>query len=105
MTDPTAPEPIPFVTTRYACPYCTRTASAKARIREHMGRCWYNPDARGCKTCANFRDGEAGSYPEDPGVEEYCGLGVNLAGSGDEYDLDYVRPGPIIGCDKWEAIF
>jgi hypothetical protein len=92
MTDLAAPEPIPFVTTRYACPHCTRTASAKTRIREHMGRCWYNPDAHGCKTCANFRDG-------DYHAPESCGVGVSLLGGGD------ARPGPIIGCDKWEAIF
>ncbi|WP_328465497.1 hypothetical protein OHA21_43745 [Actinoplanes sp. NBC_00393] len=81
-------QPIAFKTIRYRCPHCPRTGSSKARVADHIGRCWTNPAARGCKTCANYEGpgdacgcepgcnwgGPAGGYPE------HCRAGVNLAG-------------------------
>lgn len=114
-------EPIPVKVTRYRCPHCPRTGSSKARARTHMARCWYNPAARGCKTCKHF-DNTYEDYGED------CNAGVDLSGRPpctacqgdgriylDEIDLGSsectacggdaaeVKPGPIVGCDKWEA--
>ncbi|HEY9415037.1 MAG TPA: hypothetical protein VIQ30_09790 [Pseudonocardia sp.] len=115
-------EPIPFRVTRYRCPHCPRTASSKARTVEHIGRCWRNPAARGCKTCKHF-DNTYEDYGED------CAAGVDLAGRpacpdchGTGYaagflrlpddgtkcptckgDAAEIKPGPIVGCEKWEA--
>ncbi len=46
-----APEPVAIRVTRYRCPFCKNSSSRKAGIRPHIGRCWYNPDARACGTC------------------------------------------------------
>ena len=80
--------PIPFRVTRYRCPHCPRTGSSKALVTEHIGRCWLNPAARGCKTCVNYLEpaeacgcepgcnwgGPVGGYPER------CRAGISLAG-------------------------
>lgn len=107
-------EPIPVRVTRYACPSCSRTHSSKAGARRHIGRCWYNPEARGCKTCKHYEPAEpSGDYcfPGrfcrcNEGTEESCAVGVSLAGSMpdplDPHDSEPVRPGPIVGCEKWE---
>lgn len=113
-------EPIPVKVTRYRCPHCARSASSKARTREHMARCWRNPDAKGCKTCKHFDDTYE-DYAED------CNVGVDLTGrpmcshckgggfdpcsgwdSGEECpvcqgDAAEIKAGPIVGCEKWEA--
>lgn len=81
-------QPIPFRVTRYRCPHCPRTGSSKALVTEHIGRCWLNPAARGCKTCVNYLEpaeacgcepgcnwgGPEGGYPER------CAAGISLAG-------------------------
>lgn len=113
------PEPIPFTTTRYRCPHCPRTGSSKARITEHIGRCWLNPAARSCKTCKHFE-------PYGPENADACEVGVDLTGRpqcktcggfGDvpgeglgmtechdcAGDGGEIKPGPIVHCDRWEA--
>ena len=114
-------EPIPVKVTRYRCTHCPRTGSSKARVREHIGRCWHNPAARGCKTCKHF-DNTYEDYGED------CNVGVDLSGRpackacngvGQTFtagwdggvsecqecggDATEIKPGPIVGCDRWEA--
>lgn len=112
-------EPIPFRVTRYRCPHCPRTGSGKARVAEHMARCWRNPAVRGCKTCRHFVTW-MGDYGSD------CAVGVSLAGRpectlchgfgrtfGDDLGVSEctecggdgaeIKPGPIVGCEKWEA--
>lgn len=130
-------EPIPVRVTRYRCPHCARSHSAKARCREHIVRCWHNPDARGCKTCAHYTPGDSAEWDTGyPGSDESCGAGVDLSGrsacercGGQNYiytgevhrprfaahgrvmercpdcngDGTEVKPGPIIGCPKWES--
>jgi hypothetical protein len=84
-------EPIARKVTRYTCPFCRRTRSSKATIRKHMESCWWNPEAKGCKTCANFR--EDASEPEVGAIDpEHCTAGV-------------VFPGLtlLVHCEKWEA--
>jgi DnaJ-class molecular chaperone len=82
-----------------------------------MGRCWRNPAAKGCKTCAHF----------DRNYDDYgdgCLVGVDLTGrpactdcKGSGYaddtwdsgkrcptcngDAAEVKPGPITGCPQW----
>ena len=122
------PEPIAVRVTRYQCPPCGRTHSSRQRAVEHMGRCWRNPEARGCLTCRHFDqfDGEP-----DVGLAAYeeCEVGVSLAGqpafefcathgadmanpfgppeAADcpdcRIDGNAVKPGPIVHCEKWEA--
>lgn len=64
-------EPTPVKVTRYRCPSCGRTYSGRSGAREHMSRCWYAPENRGCKTCIHF---DRGSHAEPevgyPGTEE-----------------------------------
>jgi hypothetical protein len=81
-------QPIPFRVIRYRCPHCPRTGAVKARIVEHIGSCWTNPKARGCKTCANY-EGWADACGCEPGcnwggsaegIAEHCRAGVSLAG-------------------------
>lgn len=123
-------EPIPVRVTRYACPCCSRTHSGKAGARRHIARCWWNPEARGCKTCKHFEPAEGGDWRfGDPGADESCAAGVNLAGSPEcqrcngfgfvkaEPDAglgtidcpdcrgkpEAVKAGPIVHCTSWEA--
>lgn len=114
-------EPIPVTVTRYRCPHCSRSHAAKFRARQHIERCWYNPDARGCKTCRHFEVNFE--------YEESCRVGENLAGrsecetcrgSGQVFvglddpfggtasecpdcggDSREIKPGPIVCCDLW----
>lgn len=92
-------EPIPFVVTRFRCPHCGRTASSRTRTRQHMGRCWFNPEARGCKTCKHFE-------PYGPEWSDSCEVGVDLTEQvPDALDPfgEYRKAGPIVNCVKWEA--
>lgn len=65
-----APDPLPLVVKRYQCPFCRRSRSARRAAEQHIARCWLNPAARACKTCAHF------SNDEDYGPD--CGAGVDL---------------------------
>lgn len=113
------PAPIPLMVRRYQCPFCPRRQASKARTVEHMGRCWQNPAARGCKTCKHF-DRAYGEYGDG------CNAGVSLEGRpqcercGGFGDIPVgpdlgmtecpecagdgagVKPGPIVHCDLWE---
>ena len=44
-------EAIAFKTTRYRCPFCSRSYSRRTSASKHIDRCWSNPEVRGCKTC------------------------------------------------------
>ncbi|AEV86679.1 hypothetical protein ACWT_5662 [Actinoplanes sp. SE50] len=117
--------PIPVRVTRYKDPHCGHTHSSRQRAVEHMARCWWNPDARGCKTCRHFVG------PWQSMGEERCEVGVNLGGrpacrgcgghgwrdnsAGGEVkrtsettvghidDGCEIKPGPVVGCEMWEA--
>lgn len=121
-------EPIPVRVTRYRCPFCSRTRSNKSRTREHIARCWENPDAKGCMTCRHFLPGDGADFATGyPGSEESCQRLVSLAGRppcgtcvGGEIWIgvepeaqrsvcpdckgspDRVKPGPIVHCPLWE---
>lgn len=115
--------PIRITVIRHRCPTCPKSYAGKSRAIAHMSRCWFNPEARGCKTCKHFEPNEEGPYRGHPGFPEQCAEGVNLAGqpgcascngfgwsgSGDvcpECDggetCAEVKPGPIVHCDEWE---
>ena len=85
--------PAPITVTRHQCPHCRRYTRAKReRVEEHMGRCWQNPAARGCKTCVHFEPADPdGPYPEHPGWPEGC-----RHEDGPELER------PIVGCPLWE---
>ena len=84
--DAIAPEP--FTVTRWRCPFCRRSRSAKRATAEHIARCWLNPDVRSCKTCAHFEPAhdacgcEPGCNWGSPagGVPDSCAAGVALDG-------------------------
>lgn len=76
---------------RYQCPHCSRTHSKKQAAEQHIGRCWQNPAARGCKTCVHFSPESEGPYPEHPPIAEECWAGRKLL-SGLHTD-----------CPKWES--
>jgi hypothetical protein len=95
------PEPIPFTVTRHRCPFCPRTGSSKARVTDHIGRCWSNPAARGCKTCAHYVPYEAGDcdsgVPYNNDDPEHCAIGISLTAP------DSNRTWPLVHCASWEA--
>lgn len=121
-------KPIPVRVLRHACPHCGRTHSRPGRAREHMARCWFNPEARGCKTCKHFE-----AYGPEWG--DNCGKDVDLSGrpactrcgganyvpTGEIFRPRFAKPGrvmaqcpecggdgaerkagPIVGCGQWE---
>lgn len=84
-------EPIAIKVTRYRCPHCTRSASKKPAIRDHIGRCWVNPGNRTCRTCSAYT-----RYPAEPDVglftdDEECAHECDLPGDGT----------PVTKCAKW----
>lgn len=88
-------EPLKVLVARYRCPHCPKSYAHKATTVNHIGKCWYNADARGCKTCEHFT-------PFGPAAGDECAVGVSLAGT-DPYVWPEVKPGPITGCAKWQA--
>lgn len=60
MAEALLPLPVPVTVQRFECPFCKRRRSAKSAVRDHIARCWLNPGARACKTCANFADEPCG---------------------------------------------
>ena len=50
----TAVAPELITVTRHRCPFCRRSWAHKTPAAEHIARCWRNPAARSCKTCAHY---------------------------------------------------
>jgi hypothetical protein len=74
-------EPEAIRVTRYRCPFCARSHSSRTRAVQHITRCWRNPAAHGCKTCAHYEPAEAGDWTiGDLGAAEGCGADVDLTG-------------------------
>ncbi|MEU5477500.1 hypothetical protein [Streptomyces mirabilis] len=83
--------PIPVVVTRHQCPFCRITRAKRAAMVAHIGRCWHNPAARGCKTCVHYEPADPdGPYPEHPGWDEGCAQERDLAA------------GLQTGCPQWQ---
>lgn len=84
---------------RYRCPHCGTSRAKQAAARAHIARCWHNPAARTCKTCAHFEPYEpAGGcwgdpYCNCPEVPEGCAVGAGVTGA--QY--------PLTDCPTWEA--
>ena len=94
------PAPEPFTTIRWRCPYCPRTYSNKYRAQRHIARCWHNPAARSCKTCAHYQPGY--SEPEVGWVEpESCEAGVDLTTAAED---NQGRPTLPVDCPLWAAL-
>lgn len=84
------PVPVVIRTTRYLCPSCRRGHSKQAAAVAHIARCWHNPEARACKTCAHYLPAE--SEPEvGYSSPEGCADGVDLAA------------GLVANCARWAA--
>src|SRR5690242_9242341 len=88
-------EPLPMIVTRYQCPHCRRTRSKQAAASAHIARCWKNPNARGCKTCAHFDQVPTG---DDclPGHPCNCNNGWERCAA----DLS-IKNGLVIDCPRW----
>lgn len=89
MTAPGLAAPEAFTTTRHRCPFCRRSWAHRAAAARHVARCWLNPAARSCKTCAIFEPAhdacgcEPGCNWGSPsgGVPDSCAAGVDLDGT------------------------
>lgn len=42
-----------FITKTYECDYCTQAFPDKEECIKHEKECWFNPNLKGCMTCAN----------------------------------------------------
>lgn len=71
MSATTKASPEQITVTRWRCPHCRRSWSSRRNATTHIGRCWHNPAARGCRTCQNFRAGGVNS-------PETCAAGLQL---------------------------
>lgn len=75
---------------RYVCPFCSRGHSARPSAFAHIARCYRNPAAKSCKTCAAYQPPErADCYTGYPGCNEGCGEGEDLTN------------GLPVGCASW----
>lgn len=98
MAEILLPLPVPVTVQRFECPFCKRRRSAKKAAAEHIARCWLNPAARACKTCAHFTD-EPGGEPCIPGQACDC----NSAYQQCEAGVADVAGGRIMsGCPLWK---
>jgi len=98
MAETLLPLPVPVTVQRFQCPFCRRRRSAKSAVREHIARCWLNPSARACKTCANFTD-VPDEEPCVPGEQCTCNSGYQQCEAG----IADVAGGRIMsGCPLWK---
>lgn len=92
-------EPFKVQVTRWRCPFCGRSHSARTRCVEHMGRCWQNPANRSCKTCAFF----SFDYDEPEvgyrGAGEECGKGLSPQVPSEDRPDRLTFP---LHCPSWE---
>lgn len=80
------------VVRRFICKFCRRGHSKEAAAYAHALRCFRNPAARSCKTCAAYQPVETGDYQTGyPGCPEGCDAGVTWEGG--------TMP---VGCALWE---
>jgi hypothetical protein len=89
-------EPIPRRVLRHYCPHCGKSRSARTAAVNHIARCFKNPAAKSCRTCACYQPVEQPEYsdygrPSYPGCPEGCDAGVNI------------EAGPVTNCALWEA--
>ena len=83
--------PVRIVVTRWKCPHCPRSRSAKSATAAHIQRCWHNPQVRSCKTCEHHIIVE---WDPEVGLRgfERCGA--------DGQDLDPITS-PAVNCPTW----
>lgn len=87
------PRPIQVPVWRYLCPFCRRGRSTAKAASAHIARCFKNPEARACKTCAAYQPPESGDYETNyPGCPEGCDGGRDIS------------EGLLIGCPIWEPL-
>lgn len=79
--------------TRYQCPHCRATRAKSQAAERHIARCFKNPRAKSCKTCALFQPAENGDYDTGyPGCDESCDLGLSLASGLRVHCKEWVQP-------------
>lgn len=83
---------------RYKCPHCRTTRAKKQAAEAHIARCWHNPEARGCKTCANF-------LPAGDGAQCFPGCDCVCGSYPESCDIDAAPDDalPLIGCSRWAS--
>lgn len=99
MAETLLPVPVPVTVQRFQCPFCRRRRSSRKAVSEHIARCWLNPAARACKTCASFTN-EPGGDPCFPGKPCDCSSGYQEC----EVGVRDVADGRIMSaCPLWQA--
>jgi hypothetical protein len=90
--------PEPITVTRWRCPFCRQSWAHKKAAAEHAGRCWRNPAARSCKTCAHYESVPTGE-PCFPGQPCGCNDGYEACNAGVDL-LEGLRT----GCPLWSLL-
>lgn len=95
----TSTEPEKITVTRYRCPHCRRSWTRRSAAVAHIARCWSNPDAKNCRTCAYFIPANTCDEPTCGcgGEDEECTAGVDLT----QYDREGGPRDLPVGCPKW----
>jgi hypothetical protein len=73
--------PARITVVRWKCPHCSRSRSSRKAAVEHIGRCWFNPANRTCRTCEHWQGavGPCGEYGcNGCGSEAFCRIGKEL---------------------------
>jgi hypothetical protein len=92
-------EPVALLVTRWKCPFCQRSRSTRKAATEHIARCWYNPAARSCKTCALYERVSDGEWC-DPSRPCDCNQGYEACGA--DVDLSVYGSSLPVGCPFWQ---
>lgn len=94
-----AAEPVALQVVRFLCPFCRRGHGKKSAAVDHIGRCWWNPGIRGCKTCRFYQaayTAPASSWCE-PGRQCSCNDSEESCWHENGPELSE----PIAGCPLW----
>lgn len=91
--------PVEITVKRYVCPFCSRGRAKKAATAGHIGRCWWNPENHGCKTC-EFYEPEGDRAECFPGTPCSCN---DYPESCRHDDGPRELKLPVINCPLWEA--
>jgi hypothetical protein len=92
--------PVPVMVRRWRCPFCRQSRSAKKAAAAHVARCWRNPAARACFTCASLTQHPADYGRCFPGEPCDCGAPFDECAQGIDLDKEFPR----VACPLWRAL-